>query len=54
MENDTSIAALQLDRFATPFVIVTMESRRGFASYLVSSVSFGDDHLGRYGLSKFY
>jgi len=54
IENNASIAALQSDHFATPFLIVRMESANNYASYfLVSSMSFGVDHLGRYYLSKF-
>jgi len=53
MENTVSIAALQSNLLAMSFLTATMESSRGVASYLVSSMSFGEDHLGRYSLSNF-
>jgi len=52
-ENNGSIAALHSNHLSTLFFIVTMESTSLLASYLVSSVSFGVDYLGRFSLSKY-
>jgi len=46
IDNNASSVVLQSDQLATPFFPVTMESRRGVATFLVSSVSFGVDYLG--------
>jgi len=52
-ENNGLIAALHSNHLSTPFFIFTMESTNLFASYLVSSMSFGVNHLGQCSLSKY-
>jgi len=53
-ENNGLIAALHSNHLAMPFFIVTMESTTLFASYLVSSMSFGVSYLGQCSLSRNY
>jgi len=52
-ENNGSIAALHSNHLSMLFSIVVMESTSLFASYLVSSVSFGVNHLGQCSQSEY-
>jgi len=53
LDNYALVLVLQSNHFATPLLIVRMESANNYVSYLVSSMSFRVDHLERCNLSTF-